>query len=301
MEQRTKPYLLTGGLVALLENRHGFQLRQETQRRLRELEVVYANELAKLLDGRKDKDDKGDFVWQVKFISDNEIEDSLAGILIGSKQGLARRPLVSFDDVYGQKFPDTHYDITRMQDPNKISESPVLSPRFNAPSLDLQAEGIAACYGSEVDIMDIGAFGGDTLCDEILGRFKNAGLKVRNVNLVFAGQEAIQKLTNLGVKVNYAHTFDWVDWLELRDCIGFDGRKVKMPSVEERPDNLFVRYTERASSWASIPEEFVQDYKRMYDFYFNSIGDVLAGEGLSASLTKSKENELVYELRLKRL
>jgi len=299
MAQRIKPYLLTGGLVPLLENRHGFRLSPKTQEQLRSLESCYSTELSKLLSGREDKDDSGKFIWEVKFISDQEIEQAMR-IVVATSQTDSIRPLVSFDDVYGQDLPNAHYHITRMQDPSKIGESPILSPRFNALPLELQARAIKSVHGQEIDLMDIGAFEGDTLYGEIAGRLKREGINVRNVNLVFAGQGAINKLTSLGVKVNYAHTFDWVDWLEIRDCMGFDGRKVKMPETVEKPNNRFIRYTERADSWASIPREFVEDYRRMYYSYFNAISSILAKEGIVADLSKSKEHGLVYELKLRR-
>jgi hypothetical protein len=190
--------------------------------------------------------------------------------------------------------------VTRLQDPNRLTESPQLGPRFANPTLETQVENLRAKFGNEVDVMDIGVFGGDTLAGEI-NRFAEGGVKIGNIYVMFAGQEGIERIAETGSKLNYVRPVDWVDWLEMRDCVGFDGRKVRMyGEAVDCSRNLFVRYTEKSNSWASIPEEARSQYENMYQDYFQAIKSILACDGIDVKLEKSPEHDLVYDLQIGR-
>lgn len=294
----TKPYLLTGGLVPLIENRHNLLLRPNTKRAIRDLEKAYSSFIASFLNGRIERDASGKdlYSWEVKFISDEIIDDALGKLIIHSRSG---KPLISFDDVYCQNLVDGNYQVTRTQDPNKLDESPKLGPRFDSPDLETQVNFIRDKYGLNIDIMDIGAFGGSTLIPEIK-RFRDAGINVGNVYLMFAGKEAIENLRNSNVCLNYVKTFDWIDWLEMRDCMGFDGRKVKMTPGKNNPDNSFVRYLERSNDWASIPLDVKAEYNSLYSSSFNAVKSILAEDRIEVDLRPSADNSLTYDLRIKR-
>jgi hypothetical protein len=208
-------------------------------------------------------------------------------------------PIISFDDVYCQDLASGHYHITRVQNPSNLNEEPRLGPRFNSENLKVQTKNILDRYGSEINIMDIGAFSGSTLIPEI-ERFRDAGINVKNVYLMFAGQNAIINIRNEGVNLKYAMTFNWIDWLELRDCIGFDGRKVLMDADSKDPQNSFIRYIENSKDWASIPEDVKHHYERLYVDSFDIIKSILACDGINADLSKSPDRELVYDLRIAR-
>jgi hypothetical protein len=296
----TKPYLLTGGLVPLIENRHKIPLGDNTKEAIRYIERSYSNSIASLLSNRIERDPENNpkFRWEVKFISDITIEEELSG-LINSNKSIAQ-PIVSFDDVYCQNLANVNYHVTRIQNPSNLNEEPKLGSRFSFLDLDTQVENVRRNYGKSIDIMDIGAFGGATLLPEIK-RFRDKGVNIENIYLMFVGQEALEKLSNENLNIFYSKTFDWIDWLEIRDCMGFDGRKVPLnPNDLDAPQNSFIRYTEKSKEWASIPEDVKTKYDLLYDSSFNQVREVLASEGIDVSLKPSNQNKLVHHLRIKK-
>jgi len=293
-----KPYLLTGGLVPLIENRHRISLSEPTRESLRSLEKSYFGAASALLNGREEKDESGNvkYIWDVQFIPDEVISNNLGNLIENNR---TNKPLISFDDVYCQDKPEGNYHVTRIQDPNKLDENPELGPRFATPELEVQVADIKERYGKEIDVMDIGVFGGDTLAREIK-RFKDGGVKIGNIYVMFAGQEGIDRIANEGSDLKYVQKVDWIDWLEMRDCIGFDGRKVRMKPGKNNPENLFVRYIERSAKWASIPEDVKHHYEGLYHSSFDMIKSILACDGIVSDLKQSADHNQVYELRLKK-
>lgn len=293
-----KPYLLTGGLVPLIENRHKISLGKNTKPALRKLEYDYFSATADFLNGRQELDENGKvkYEWDVQFMSDELIDSQLANLILSSKAG---RSVISFDDVYCQDLADGNYHVTRVQNPNKLQERPQLGPRFANADLEDQIAHIRKRYGPEIDVMDIGVFAGDTLSGEIK-RFADGGVKIGNIYVMFAGREGIDKIANMGASLKYVQEVDWVDWLEMRDCMGFDGRKVKMEGGKDSPANSFVRYTERPTDWASIPYDVKHHYERLYDSSFKEVQAILASDGIDVSLSQSPKHSLVYDLRIGR-
>lgn len=297
MANRTKTYLLTGGLVPLLENRYGVPLNDTVRAKVRRLEKEYAQEIDTLLGRRRDKDNLGEFLWDIAFVDDLQIDQDLRGLVIGSKRNL---PLVSFDDVYCKDLADAHYSITRLADPSDLSKESVSGPRLGFPNLDEQVSTLRVRCGREIDLMDIGTFGGGTISDEIMGRLKANGIRVNNVFLVFAGEDGIKKINATGSKLHYLKSYDWVDWLEMRDCIGLDGRKVIHSPSTKQVHNAFIRYCDKATDWASVPEQFRERFVDLYSQYFQKVRETLKEAGAEIELTKSSANPLVYELGIKR-
>jgi len=293
-----KPYLLTGGLVPLIENRHNTSLSDTTKAALRQIEQSYFNAVASLLNGREEKDESGNvkYIWDVNFIPDGVIEEDLSDLIEPRR---TRRNLISFDDVYCQNLPDGNYHVTRIQDPSKLDENPELGPRFGTPELEVQVADIKRKYGKEIDVMDIGVFGGDTLAGEIK-RFKDGGVKIADIYVMFAGKEGIDRIANNGSNLKYVKKVDWIDWLEIRDCMGLDGRKVRMQPGEDNPANLFVRYIERSAKWASIPEDVKHCYESLYLSSFEMIKSILKCDNVSVRLTPSKSHDPAYEFRLEK-
>jgi|GEM_PF-2180482 len=296
MLSRNKTYLLTGGLVPLMENRYGLPLNSETKQSLRLIEQYYFSEMRDLIGKRKDKDDLGEFLWEFEFISDNEVDSILRSLI---SKGGRKNPIISFDDIYCQDLPDGNYQITRIQNPNNLNEPPRLGPRFKADTLDEQVKKIKERYGNKIDLMDIGTFEGGTIGDEIEYRFRKNGIEVEKVYLAFSGKKGVERINSLGVELKTSKIFDWVDWLEMRDCLGFDGRKVPMRH-QDKLENLFIKYSENSGNWASIPKEFENDFTEKYNSFFRTIKSILAMDGITAELNPFKRNKIVQALTLKR-
>jgi hypothetical protein len=297
-EKRAKDYLLTGGVVPLLENRHNLILSDELKDILKTIEHAYFAETHYLLQGYKDSDDKGDFFWNVRFVSSDEIESRLKE-LVKTNRSEVTRPLITFDDVYCPEIADGAYHVTRIMDPTRLDDDPSPGPRMGAEPLEIQARKIAKRFGPEIDILDIGTFGGKTLSDEIGLRFNKEGLQVRDIYLAFAAKEGVERLANENLNVKYLEFVDCVDWLELRDSIGFDGRKIDMAHVPRGDnENHFVRYLERSKKWASIPSEIKDKYEKMYAHFHDLVKRVLYYEGHSVSLSPAATNNGVYILKV---
>ena len=164
--------------------------------------------------------------------------------------------------------------------------------------MEIQISALKERYGSYWDLIDIGTFEGETLLGEINGRFKEEGVDIGNVYLAFAEEEGISNLQDGGVRPFARYKHHWVDWLEIRDCFGFDGRKVNCDLENiPLPANLFVKYTEKSEKWASIPPQIKQNYEELYCTYFNLLKSCLRTEGYDLSLEQYSEDfEYVYRL-----
>jgi len=294
-ETRTKTYLLTGGLVQLFKNRHGLVLSQEVCGGLEEIERDYFQSFKGLLQGYSDNDEKGSFNWDVNFLSGRTIEESFERVV---GENLSDRPLISFDDIYGVDLADGFYGVTRLMDPNDLSAGTFLGPRFGNDSLERQIEGIKKRFGIDIDIMDIGTFEGETIDGEIKKRFSKQGINIHNAYLVLAGEEGVNILTNAGLNLHFTHSYDWIDWLEIRDCMGLDGRKVAGNPCNNHVSNRFVGYNQNPVDWASIPPGFEGCFRELYDQSFGRVKDCLKRDGYELSLDPSSVGRDVYDLKI---
>ncbi|MFH1500617.1 MAG: hypothetical protein ABIE22_01590 [archaeon] len=297
MEERKKVYLLSGGLVPLFENRHSLFLDEATQNGLRALEQEYFTEFQRLLHGFDDRDDLGKFLWDVRFIPCTEIEDNLREMVTCKRleNSSTALPLISFDDVYCPDVADGHYSITRLMDPNNLAAGKSLGPRYGMPPLEEQVRKIASKHGNQVDIMDIGVFDGETLTCELKERFEKQGLTIRDAYVMFAGLGGVKNLAECGVNLWFAQAYDWIDWMEIRDMVGLDGRKVTC-SKADHIANAFIPYSHNPADWASIPEQFEGGFKTMYHKYFNKASEIMRAGGYKVQLAESSASPVVREL-----
>ena len=295
MTVRKKPYLLTGGLSSLLVNRHRVGLSESISQSLEILEIDYALDLGKILNGYSSSDAYGSFTWEVNLVSGDEIERELRRMVFSARNG---RPVVSFDDVYCPDIADAKYHVTRLMNPSDIAGETRLGARFCQQTLEEQVTKLRDTYGCAFDIMDIGAFEGQTLIGEFQNRFKSIGLEVHNVYLAFAGPEGLDNLKRAGVIPKVARILDWVDWVEIRDCVGLDGRKIALEHHSSGTANAFIPYCENSGKWASIPPEFQDRFRTMYFEYFDKIRSTLGKEGHNIELAQSEKYSCVRELRL---
>lgn len=282
-----KPYLISGGLVPLLKNRHGLMLSQVAVQDIQRLEEDYFNKFSSIVL-------EHGLPWTVKFFPSTQIESSLREIVESRRNG---RPVITFDDVYCPEMADGIYNITRLMDPTNLGRGTFPGPRFGAPPLGEQVKKIINSYGRDIDIMDIGVFEGETLKKELESRFSSSGIRVHNAYVVFAGHQGIENLSKAGIKLHYAQALDWVDWMEIRDCIGFDGRKVGREHASADANNAFIPYSQNSLDWASIPSELGSSFKGLHGTFFDKIGKVLENEGYKLTLTPSRKYNQVHELR----
>src|SRR3989344_4880385 len=164
-----KAYLLTGCIVPLLENRHKLKLTSDVADKIRAIELAYFQEIQRLLEGHCFKGESGEFLYDPQFVSDLQIQDALKQLISKNRSGL---PLINFDDVYCHDVHDGVYSVTRLVDPNNLDAPTRLGPRPGFPPLEEQVRDIAKNHGRQVDVMDIGAFAGETLIGEI-NRFRD--------------------------------------------------------------------------------------------------------------------------------
>jgi hypothetical protein len=295
MNQRLKTYLLSGGLQQLLRNRHRIPVSARLARELEQVEMDFYRKFASHFQGYEDQDEQGPFLWDIKFMGGDEIERALKAIVDQKKDGT---PVISFDDVYCPELADGTYSVTRLMDSENLDGGTFLGPRFRHFPLEDQLSFISECFSPVIDIMDVGTFDGETLGGEIRGRFKRAGINVRNAYMVFAGTEGIKSLSESGVNLFYHLNPDWVDWLELRDCVGLDGRKVGLNGHPPSIVNCFIPYTENPINWASIPPTHCDKFRELYFDTFRNIAEVLQDEGYHLSHVPHNKSNNVLGLQI---
>jgi len=285
-----KPYLLTGGIGYLFENRHGLSLGPEIIGSLEGIEASYAKDLGALINGKTINDSE----INVEFVSGRRINNNLRNMVSYRK---CSNPLVSFDDVCCVDLAEGFYSVTRVMDPNNLEKGTSLGPRFGDASLEKQVDLIKYAFGNKIDVIDIGVFEGETLVGELEKRFLPKGVQIENVYVGFAGPGAKENLAEYGTKLHSCWNYDWVDWLEIRDCLGLDGRKILMNPPHGKI-NSFIPYTVNPEKWASIPAEQVSGFRRLYDNTFKQIQDTLKSSGYNVSLKKSKHFNGVLDLEV---
>ena len=287
---KNKPYLLTGGIGELIEQRHGLSFGVETHCELENIGANYAIELGGVLNGYIDDG----VVWNVKYVPGKQIDNSLREMVLSSGRS---NPLLSFDDVCCVDLADASYSVTRVMDPNALERGTMLGPRFGKDSLEDQTKLIKEKYGNKIDVIDIGVFEGETLVGELEKRFMPQGIQIENVYVAFAGPGARENLAKYGTALHSCWDYDWAEWLEIRDCIGLDGRKIIMETPEDHI-NSFIPYTGDPENWASIPPKYVDKFRALYSDTFGKIRDVLGSAGHNASLEKSQKFKNVLNLKI---
>jgi len=296
--KRKRPYLLTGGLAPLFKNRYRLPLSSSSIKSLEKIELEYFMQFKEMMKDHITNDEQGKYSWDVRFIPSLEIEEKISSVVAQNKNS---RPIISFDDVYCTNIAQGHYSVTRLANPFNLNCSDFPGPRFGKKSLDEQTQDILNNFGKHIDLMDVGVFCGDTLIREVEQRFTKKGLKINNVYVAFAGPQGIKNLREAGINLKYSEAIEWVDWLEMRDCIGFDGRKVMHKSENKEVYNAFVKYTEKLDDWASIPQKYQDQFKKLYTCFFYKINKLLEEDGYTAKLAPISCASPVHELKLIKL
>lgn len=261
----TKDYVVTGGVVPLIQNRLGIKLLNGSVPKIRELEKKFASELSDIVAREKEN-------YRFTFISDEEIIETNKDML-----AKARNPIVSFDDVYGVD-ANFFFSTTRITNPKDMDDYKIFE-RPGAKPLETQRKELAKKYaGKTIDLYDVGIFSGDTLKDEVTENFHRLGINVGTIYLSVANERKIEQFSDIA-DVKVVKEFNFGEWLESRDPLIFDGRKVaRIPKYGEDNigDQLFIPYTEVPDKLASISHENAPAYVELSTRYHNMICEALA-------------------------
>lgn len=275
----SKPeYLISQGLVQLFTNRYGLDIGEETKKEITRLENEFTEQLRTQLND--------DFDYKV--IGAQTIE-SIMEDSVGRVNGL---PLINLDDVYYQNIPvDGTLSITRLvTDVNNFGKKE-LGPRLGYASLEAQIQNLEANYkGSSIAIMDIGVFEGETLLDENKGIVKllaDHDMSVKRLYLSVLNEGSRSKFADRGIELVIGpnrHDFTDGDWLEIRDLLGFDGRKIDTkPYHLPEGTHLFALYTQNVQTLAEGAN--IQDAKKakrvldLSNLYHGKIVSVIEQDG----------------------
>ncbi|MGC8670124.1 MAG: hypothetical protein ACP5TL_03170 [Candidatus Micrarchaeia archaeon] len=201
----------------------------------------------------------------------NNIRDELEGLLRETNY-----PIVSLDRVYiTPKTPGVvfYIDVTRLTDPNTGTVK--LAPRPGKKPIDEQIKELKNLVDdSPVALVDIGVFEGNTLLTAI-DAMRRGGVSISEIYLGVSSRGFESKVGGKS-KVSIANMFDLFEWIELRDLVGMDGRKV---GLDQNGVLEYMPYWEDLEEWASVPKENVSATKRLCIKYYNRITDILAKEG----------------------
>lgn len=148
------------------------------------------------------------------------------------------QPFISLDRIY---FPlaERYLEATRIT--NKITGEVTIGERCGALPLEEQLD-LLKPYKSII-LGDVGSFEGTTLL-KVCSLLEQKGLKIEELVLGFVGKVAQEKLSPK-YKLSSLYTFEFYEWIELRDFFGIDGRR-------QFGTNNLMPYWNNLSSWASI-------------------------------------------------
>lgn len=258
-------YIISNGLVSLLENRFKTNLNDRSKEEIKDIELEFANQFRSIVD----KENKFNYT----ILEEDEIIDMTSEMLSKSKN-----PLVSYDDVYGFN-GDFSISSTRLTNPKTLESK--IGERHGALPIDIQRANLKEKFaGKTIDIYDIGIFEGDTLFDEVENVLPNLGINVGKIYVTIGNTEAIEKLEKI-VDIEIAREFSFGEWLESRDPLLYDGRKVAKEgqfSNVSNNDLLIIPYTCNPA-WSSISVDNFIDYTKLCNQYSKKIDDALTRSG----------------------
>lgn len=230
-------YLVSKGIVNLLRNRYELELSDKAEQRISGLESEFTDRLGEELSE----------TFNYETISAKEIEGSMEQ-LVKRVNGL---PIIQLDDIYFRGIePDASISITRLvNDINDFSKK-TLGPRKGYEEVESQIGKITDKYANrKVSIMDIGVFEGETMLHEekgIIPLLKKNNVDVQRVYLSIVNKPARQKFEDAGLELLASkgdYDFTGGDWLEVRDLLGLDGRKINPEKYDiNNGTHLFARY-----------------------------------------------------------
>ena len=152
-------------------------------------------------------------------------------------------PVVSMDRIYVPTAAQ-FLEVTRVTNPD--TGTVCLGPRSGCAALEEQVQSIS---GDNIVLADVGAFDGNTIA-QVVEVLECAGKTVQNVLLAFSSTTAAQKIRQQK-PLTALYTFDFYEWIELRDLFGIDGRNVGLQNGQRQ----FIPYCENLTQWASIPKD----------------------------------------------
>jgi len=230
-------YLISTGIVDLLQNRYKLKLSDTGINNINTLELEFVNKLGEKLD------DKYDF----RIIPSKEIKTAMKNAY-NSINGL---PVILLDDVYfndTKDFPvNGNIDITRLVDDVNDFNKKSLGPRNGGPSLEAQIKKLSQYKGKDIALMDIGIFEGETLFKEycgIVSILKDNGINASRIYVSILNSASEDRLKNkIEIIAGTKYNFEGGDWLEVRDFLGLDGRKMNRNKYPVGDNTyIFARY-----------------------------------------------------------
>lgn len=241
-------YLITNDIIETLENK-GFCLPQKNKTEILCLETDFLNEF-----------------WQ--FVPEDCAKTSLNCSDLRKQLKLKRFedffPCVSLDPIYAQDNIIAYLSVTRITNPATGEKS--IGSRPGTKPIERQIKEISEIC-SRINLVDCGAFEGDTLL-EIIRLLEQQKISVEKIYLAVSSYLARDKISQKS-EVITNNLFNFKEWVELRDLLGIDGRKVS------ETDNAFIPYWENLEEWASIPKENVRIVKQLCKQYNSSLIRIL--------------------------
>lgn len=183
-----------------------------------------------------------------------------ADVLSRSLTAGVKGPFISMDRVYIPIAPG-YLEVTRLTDPNTgevtISQRPGQNP------IPVQIAGIRKAGYDAITLIDVGAFGGDTLL-EVVSMLVKGGVPVKSARLAVSSYGIDKKVKGI-IELSVIEKFNLGEWIELRDFFGIDGRNV---GLDDNGNRLYIPYWENLTEWASIPkqaEKVIADLCKSYN------------------------------------
>ncbi len=238
-------YLFTLDLVDTLERKFDYCLTPQLRGRFERLETAFLGEFSNLLPAG---------------VPNLAIRSSAVSEKLRSYIYQKELPVIGLDRVYLPAVSD-YLEITRLTDPN--TGQVILSERSGKKSLSDQLSYLRSKYsGRSVILADVGAFEGKTILD-VCEMLQSQTIAVEEICLGVSGSDAQKKI---GDKFNLTvfDSFNFYEWIELRDLLGIDGRNVGVINGKR----AIIPYWENLIKWASIPaenEEFAEEICKRYN------------------------------------
>ncbi len=182
-------------------------------------------------------------------------------------------PVISLDRVYITN-ANAYLEVTRQTNPK--TGIITLAPRPNTPPLECQISKIASQY-EKIILADVGAFGGDTIL-EIVSKLSQEKIVIKEIYLGFSTQEATNKIKQI-TPCTPIQTYNFYEWIELRDLFGIDGRQVESKTKEK----TYIPYWENLGNWASIPQKNIEPVSQLCKQYYHLLVQKLINNGFNAS------------------
>jgi len=257
-----KDYIFTKDVVNLFTNRYGLNLNINQVGKIQKLENEF-------IDSIRDYLPRG---YQIKVLDKLKFNE------------FNNENLLFLDDVYFNKKGE-EISVTRTIPFEKLGKNDAVKilPRFGSESLDIQ---ISKLQKKEYSVVDCGVFSGHTLYD-LISEFRDKGIKInkaylgvcnKNSIIEIKGKSYLAKVDNTSVEKKASDLeliipdegiFDFGEWIELRDMLGFDGRSVYSTN------RTFKCYSTDLHEHASIDRENEDSVVNISNLYHNKIMNVV--------------------------